>query len=548
VSALSSVIMSDYVTELSPHDVLFGRGSGPNDHEGNVRFRQLVASRKDEYMATNHRITKANIAREIVDQVLRHKGRFLKKIEATDPVSLHIPNGIDAWIEVDEDTVMEKAKQALRQNPNKQKGDTGPSVGSESSKTTPNARNPRATLDIEADIQAFANIEPIPIHSISSAPFANEAVTSMSTHSPVTSTEGHTLNSPWQSQQDQQPQFHHRYLTDSSEYLISDREEYAIDTNTVSVQQDQSQPNQRQQSPRGDEDSMLNMLPGSHRASLAISDVFSGEEPRRGSMTMSDLIRMHRAREIGLERSSDNRNSMDMDDMLDSFSRSKISNENNDVQNKRYNASTETMGTIEPIGTGSVADMSFATMNSSTFSFYKGNDSLAVPDGQGPPDRPIIDNRFMATTSTLPELGVPTSRTVNRFASDNSLSIAELRGRRKSGSTPSKSSSEEGSGFHTSGNSTLSSHPTVASGNSVSQTIVLEDQSLELDLNSMGLSSVEMLKGMILSSSNDMSLNDISEESLQQLLYQHQQQTGTGLRASQQDAQQRQNDDKINDS
>jgi hypothetical protein len=239
---------------------------------------------------------------------------------------------------------------------------------------------------------------------------------------------------------------------------------------------------------------------------------------------------------------------MDMDDMLDSFSRSKISNENNDVQNKRYNASTETMGTIEPIGTGSVADMSFATMNSSTFSFYKGNDSLAVPDGQGPPDRPIIDNRFMATTSTLPELGVPTSRTVNRFASDNSLSIAELRGRRKSGSTPSKSSSEEGSGFHTSGNSTLSSHPTVASGNSVSQTIVLEDQSLELDLNSMGLSSVEMLKGMILSSSNDMSLNDISEESLQQLLYQHQQQTGTGLRASQQDAQQRQNDDKINDS
>jgi hypothetical protein len=64
----------------------------------------------------------------------------------------------------------------------------------------------------------------------------------------------------------------------------------------------------------------------------------------------------------------------------------------------------------------------------------------------------------------------------------------------------------------------------------------------------MGLSSVEMLKGMILSSSNDMSLNDISEESLQQLLYQHQQQTGTGLRASQQDAQQRQNDDKNNDS
>ena len=108
-----------YITELSPADVLFGRGSGPNDHEGNIRFRQLVAERKDEYLATNHRQTKAKIAREIVDLILADHGRFLKKVENADAQELGIPKGLDAWIIVDDDTVMEKAKQALRQNTNK---------------------------------------------------------------------------------------------------------------------------------------------------------------------------------------------------------------------------------------------------------------------------------------------------------------------------------------------------------------------------------------------------------------------------------------------
>jgi len=68
-----------YVTELRASDVLFGRGSGPNDHEGNVSFRALVLERKAEYMATNHRQTKAKIARDIVDIVYNANGRFLKK-------------------------------------------------------------------------------------------------------------------------------------------------------------------------------------------------------------------------------------------------------------------------------------------------------------------------------------------------------------------------------------------------------------------------------------------------------------------------------------
>jgi hypothetical protein len=92
-------------------------------------------------MATNHRQTKANIAREIVDAVLAKSGRFLKKIDPTEAKKLGIPKGVDAWTPVDEKTIMEKAKQALRQKAETGGGDTPPnqhaSPGGSSLKATP---------------------------------------------------------------------------------------------------------------------------------------------------------------------------------------------------------------------------------------------------------------------------------------------------------------------------------------------------------------------------------------------------------------------------
>ena len=114
------------MTVLNPNDVLFGRGSGPNDHEGNIKFRELVSQRKTEYMATNHRQTKAKIARAIVDTVLNNNGRFLKKVEGEELKELGLPNGVDAYVLADEDTIMEKAKQALRQNRDKGDGKRSP--------------------------------------------------------------------------------------------------------------------------------------------------------------------------------------------------------------------------------------------------------------------------------------------------------------------------------------------------------------------------------------------------------------------------------------
>ena len=121
----------EWVDSVKPCDVLFGRGSGPNDHEGNVLFRSLVKERKPEYMSTNHRQTKAKIAQEIVDAVRARSGRFLKKAEPKDITRLGIPEGVDAWLCVDERTILEKAKQALRQKADSKDRDEASSIPDE---------------------------------------------------------------------------------------------------------------------------------------------------------------------------------------------------------------------------------------------------------------------------------------------------------------------------------------------------------------------------------------------------------------------------------
>ena len=124
------------VLEVLSNDVLLGRGSGPNDHIGNINFRDLVADRKAEYLSTNHRQTKALIAKDIVDKVYGRGGRFLKKLNPVESAKvlpkLLAKHGLDDTENDRSDgddsktcdvyqiqkhsTVMEKAKQALRQN------------------------------------------------------------------------------------------------------------------------------------------------------------------------------------------------------------------------------------------------------------------------------------------------------------------------------------------------------------------------------------------------------------------------------------------------
>eukprot|EP00586_Coscinodiscus_wailesii_P005602 CAMPEP_0172489772 /NCGR_PEP_ID=MMETSP1066-20121228/19990_1 /TAXON_ID=671091 /ORGANISM="Coscinodiscus wailesii, Strain CCMP2513" /LENGTH=401 /DNA_ID=CAMNT_0013257871 /DNA_START=28 /DNA_END=1233 /DNA_ORIENTATION=+ len=97
---------SGIVTTLNPNDVLCGRGSGPNDYTGNIHFRCYVFERRDEYLSTSNRATKAKIALEIVERVWKSDppGRFLEKLSKNN------------YRIIDDDKALEKAKQALRQN------------------------------------------------------------------------------------------------------------------------------------------------------------------------------------------------------------------------------------------------------------------------------------------------------------------------------------------------------------------------------------------------------------------------------------------------
>ena len=117
------------VRSLRPSDVLCGRGSGPNDHPGNIAFRQIILSRKVDYMTAKARTDKARIAQEIVDRVERggglggegasEPGRFLRKMQAAELKERGYDREDDVWVVVDRATALEKAKQALRQNRDK---------------------------------------------------------------------------------------------------------------------------------------------------------------------------------------------------------------------------------------------------------------------------------------------------------------------------------------------------------------------------------------------------------------------------------------------
>jgi hypothetical protein len=92
------------------HDVLSGRGGGINAHQGNVQFRRFVRARKDEYNLAGNKMEKAQVAQQVIDIVrsLDPPGRFLQK----DPSY----GGLGGWwVELDEDKVMAKTSQALRE-------------------------------------------------------------------------------------------------------------------------------------------------------------------------------------------------------------------------------------------------------------------------------------------------------------------------------------------------------------------------------------------------------------------------------------------------
>lgn len=103
----------EYVTEIREHDVLLGRGTGPNNNKGNVVFRIAVEESKAAYTATASRKAKTRIVRETVEAVKAKNGRFLSKLKKYEIKRLGLPQKV-VYEVVEDNTAIEKTKQALR--------------------------------------------------------------------------------------------------------------------------------------------------------------------------------------------------------------------------------------------------------------------------------------------------------------------------------------------------------------------------------------------------------------------------------------------------
>ncbi|KAL7566318.1 hypothetical protein ACA910_013641 [Epithemia clementina (nom. ined.)] len=97
------------VYDITPSDVLCGRGGATNSHSGNRAFRSLVKKYQDGYLKAKKR-DKPAVASLIVELVRKQGGRFLRRYERT------APNGQVLWVDIGDDRAREKTCQALREN------------------------------------------------------------------------------------------------------------------------------------------------------------------------------------------------------------------------------------------------------------------------------------------------------------------------------------------------------------------------------------------------------------------------------------------------
>lgn len=75
---------------------------------GNIEFRNLVLSRKAEYLAAPSRDVKGRIANEVVDAVRSSGGRFVKKLNAKQLQEKGFKKDMNVYELADESTVLEK--------------------------------------------------------------------------------------------------------------------------------------------------------------------------------------------------------------------------------------------------------------------------------------------------------------------------------------------------------------------------------------------------------------------------------------------------------
>ena len=378
-----------YVTELRPTDVLFGRGSGPNDHEGNIRFRQRVADRKDEYLATNHRMTKSKIAKEIVDSVLNENGRFLRKADEKETASLAVPDGVEVYVMVDDVTITEKAKQALRQNAMKPEA-------------KPKQKQTTGSLDklsaIELNEDNPEDYEPIPIVILSKLDEDNPE-----DYEPIPIVTSNRYRVP----ADQEPQPMRPLTT-----VVSSMLPLALAAPAAAPHWD-------------DDNSRIPMPENINTHGDAAYE--QGHATADSNVCMAQLTN---ELPTSYKAASLSRNhSMNMDDLMDSFSQMKTAT-NLDEQ-KGMMGSAETMGTIDHLPDG--ASMNHMSLGSSTFSFFRGNDSMLMNSATFDASCQSVSSPDRISSNPPAQNGASNAATSNsqnsghsHLASDSSISLSDV--------------------------------------------------------------------------------------------------------------------------
>jgi hypothetical protein len=111
-----------HIRTPSVSDVLSGRGGSVNQHPGNIQFRKWVNELKHEYNLAPSKIEKAQICRTVIDKVLNQHppGKFLAREETYVNGGLSAATTVTSsssnwWIELDDERVMAKTSQALRE-------------------------------------------------------------------------------------------------------------------------------------------------------------------------------------------------------------------------------------------------------------------------------------------------------------------------------------------------------------------------------------------------------------------------------------------------
>lgn len=95
----------ELVDTPSPDDILLGWETRNEDHSGNLRLKELIKERAEEYICSDYQNAKVMIVRQVAEELTEDGGRFLCK---------SVDSG-DAWVEAQRDYVLENIKQAFRE-------------------------------------------------------------------------------------------------------------------------------------------------------------------------------------------------------------------------------------------------------------------------------------------------------------------------------------------------------------------------------------------------------------------------------------------------